>query len=1240
MNVLSKRKETLENHLSKDHDLLKEYEDQLRFEDDPKKKASFKTEIAEIKARIKANELELDETIHRLLRRSQFAPSTEDERFAPIGVSTVAYGSSDSSVSTAESQPLTINDDFADKFMPPPTPEGFVGREEFIKEISEVVPQTRFILLTGISGIGKSSLLKMLAGAASDKSKIFWYEFVPGLVSVEDLIFKLARFVAQCSEINKTLSTLVSGEPSVRIHIERLIDELNKDDYCLFFDGFDAAATDESVSGFFLLLKNRLQTGFVFIASETKPPIFTLQDDEGGLVDNFIVEGLTSDEIILYFEKKGIEITSETAEQLDDLLGGIPLALNLLAGSIDETDDEHELLAQAEVVKERVIEELFEVVYQKLNASEKELLTTAALLSLPFTKKNLLSAHRAAFGKNAGGDFIALVKRNLILDFSANYFYVHQTIDFLALTMTDADLKAAREAIAERFLETLPDDYYANLESLLLFFKAENYDRTANVASDLIDRRFLVFDLEIAERILKKLEDKEISPENRMWFLGDKGLVSQHLHRYDEATEIYEQMRSLAVEIENKDGEALALHRLGVLYCEKDDLERGEDFYRQSLKLRIESEDYENQAQIHNNLGLIYSEQGDFAAALAEYETGLELRRKADSPEWSYVPLYSNLGALYGKKEDWDKAFEYSNQALKISKDFDSPYDLAKSIYNFGLHESKRGDEENAREKFLRVLETGETYGIAELEELSCTALGRSFGDAGDYAKGISYFERVAEIYEQYDDKGALARIRFDIGTYHFLNGDKQSALNAYLEGIELLEYLEEKLAKGNLTNVCTLAGDFGDGTETRRIIESLKRTRRRLVQMPTTMKLAHVCDSLSAVYLDVVGNEFGAIVYQCGRIGIIEKLDAKLELAKAWIDFGSTCEDLEKYKDALDADEKALKIIEEENFADLLGVVLYNTGNAYAKIKDYEQSEIFYRRAEAEGVKTNDTKMLSKIYHNLGETYSRNNRPQEAVEVLQKALETSRELKENLEIIFSLNSLGLAHQDLEQDAEALTCWHEAIDLSRKYEFGREEANTLISIGNFYLESGKFNSAKNYFQQSFDVATQIGNIEMEEAAMLSLALAHRRLGSFVDIENEFSCLAERSGELDHQENLVKFLAIAGAVNLDEGGITESVEMFEKAFLFSYQRIILFIVPFAESGAKAPINLLELPFLLSQFQNSLQLAVENGKKEIAQSVHRNLLESLNRHEYWREENFVNDLIKDIGNDIFAETKNDL
>lgn len=1206
----------------------------IQFDEHLKKRSGFTTKREEIKKRSQIHELDLEDVSHRL-RRSETTTIPDKLQLISISAETVTFGSTALASSHSGKQSfITLDHNFTEEFAPPVAIENFVGREEILEDISKISAQTRFVSITGISGFGKSSLLKQLA-SASDKEKTFWYEFIPGLISLEDLLLKLIRFINRHSELNGETSTFALSGFSFRERIENLIDELNKKNYCLFFDDYEAAAGDDGINSFFLLLKKRLKKGLVFIASQENLPIFTLIDDESGLICNLHIEGLAVDETVDYFQSKGIDTNTETVEKIDEILGGMPLALNLLVNAVGENSDEEKLLAQAKAVKDRIVEELFEIVYQNLESSERELLTTAALFSLPFTKQNLLSAHRTIFQNNAAGSFISLVRRNLILNFSANYFYLHKTIDSLALEMAENDLKAARETIAEHFLETLPDDYNANLESLLLFAQAENYNRAVNVASDLIDRRFLIFDLEMAERILKKFEDKEISPENRMWFLGDRGLVAHHLHRYEESAKFYEEMFSLAGELENKRGEALALHRLGALYWQTKDFPRSVEFYRRSLIIKIEIEDHEGQAQVHNNLGLIYTDQKDFPAALAEFETGLELRRKSETPEWSYLPLYSNLGILYAKQENWDKAFEYSDKALKVSEDFDSPYDIAKSMYNLGKHESVRGDEENAREKFLQVLETAEKYGIAELEELSCTALGRSYGDEGDYAKAISYFERVAEIYERYGDKSSLGRILFDIGTYHFLNDDKKSALNSYLEGVNLLEFLEDSLVKSDLNNVCNLAGDFGDCAETREIIGRLKHARRKFARhFNPTMKIAHLCDALSSIYQDVLSSERGAIAYLHSRINVIEQLGEKGELAKAWLDLGSVGEDLQKYKVALDANENALKIITQENLTDLLGIVFYNTGNIYAKITEYDKAEEFYRRAEVEAIIANDNILLSKVHHNLGETFSRDGRPQEAVEILIKALEAAREQNEPLEIVFSLNSLGLSYEDLEQETEALTCWHEAVDLSRKNELGREEANTLISIGNFYLKTGKFDSAKFYYEQSLEAATRLGNIDMEEAAMLSLALSHRRLGSFSEIEEEFKGIAERADELNHHEHLIKFLAIAGSINLDEGEIEKSVEMFEKAFLFAYWRILEFAAPFIESGAKIPINMLELTFLLTHLEHSLQLAVENDKREVALTIYHKLIDSLNSREIWREHNFISDLLDDIRNDIFG------
>jgi hypothetical protein len=59
MNSQPKRKQDLAEHLEKDYELLRNYEDQLRYEDDPKRKAKIQSEIAELREQISAREKEM-----------------------------------------------------------------------------------------------------------------------------------------------------------------------------------------------------------------------------------------------------------------------------------------------------------------------------------------------------------------------------------------------------------------------------------------------------------------------------------------------------------------------------------------------------------------------------------------------------------------------------------------------------------------------------------------------------------------------------------------------------------------------------------------------------------------------------------------------------------------------------------------------------------------------------------------------------------------------------------------------------------------------------------------------------------------------------------------------------------------------------------------------------------------------------------------------------------------------------
>ncbi len=163
-------------------------------------------------------------------------------------------------------------------------------------------------------------------------------------------------------------------------------------------------------------------------------------------------------------------------------------------------------------------------------------------------------------------------------------------------------------------------------------------------------------------------------------------------------------------------------------------------------------------------------------------------------------------------------------------------------------------------------------------------------------------------------------------------------------------------------------------------------------------------------------------------------------------------------------------------------------------------------------------------------------------------SLAFARERGNTETVIRTLNNLGLAHQALSADPVALNCFDEALQLSHRTFRKHDEANTLISLGNYYLEANQAAKAKECFEHALEVAREAEDIEMEEGSILSLGYAHRSLGTTGEIVGEFKAVAERAGEMQHYENLVGMLTFAGEVNLEEGECRASAEMFDQALM--------------------------------------------------------------------------------------------
>jgi len=295
-----------------------------------------------------------------------------------------------------------------------PTPEEqFVGRELLINELLASEKATRMVAILGIPGIGKSALMKQIINHL-DRDRVFWYEFQPGLLSLEDVLVKLARFLdSRSGHMGNLAGAIRAPTFTEQDRIDLIIRALNADHYFLFFDSVHHVEDQSALSSFFSLLKERLSQSRVFVASRSRPEFLSQADEAKHLAKSVSLDGLTTSEVVEFFAKRDITFALEMAEALDVHFGGLPIALDFVAVLLAKGVTAKELSELIGEAEERAIDYLFDEVCKRLGPAERTLLTTASLFIFPFSEDQLLGVHQAIFTQEHSADLFTKLRHQV-----------------------------------------------------------------------------------------------------------------------------------------------------------------------------------------------------------------------------------------------------------------------------------------------------------------------------------------------------------------------------------------------------------------------------------------------------------------------------------------------------------------------------------------------------------------------------------------------------------------------------------------------------------------------------------------------------------------------------------------------------------------------------------------------------------------------------------------------------------
>lgn len=311
-------------------------------------------------------------------------------------------------------------------------------------------------------------------------------------------------------------------------------------------------------------------------------------------------------------------------------------------------------------------------------------------------------------------------------------------------------------------------------------------------------------------------------------------LARSYLYTDPEKTITYSQRAlKLAVEKENKRGEAEAYNNLGLGYYFKSDYEKllnsyqksvraykdiGDEqsisslsstYYRlrqsekslnnyfQSLQIYIDQKKYDKQIETCRNIGDVYRDVGDYASAIDYYTQGLSLLKDRiqyykNSTKYAneLAMLISHIGEVYFVNGEYREALQYFNQLIEILSDTNDQHTKAATFNNIAGAYYFLNDLDSAFYNYSLALDIQSAENDYYGASMSLLNLGKIFSNKGDSEQAIASFNKSLELADMISARDVLRENYLQLSQVYERLGDYGQAYHYRVIFSDLAEAL------------------------------------------------------------------------------------------------------------------------------------------------------------------------------------------------------------------------------------------------------------------------------------------------------------------------------------------------------------------------------------------------------------------------------------------------------------------